>query len=531
MGFCKKDYVIIEINGLLVFRGRCDIMWELIQVKDQIKYKIIKNLFQAKKPVTIETLSIETSSSQRSIKNYLSELKSTVTSLGGSIETSNDGIQLHLPSNIGLDLFERQMFKNTPGLVLLELIFHNNHLCSTDLIDMLFLSSSTFNRLIRSLKEILSSYGLSIDPNPYRITGEEILIRRFYSSYFQEAYSSSEWPFEEISENNANKLLHVFLSSSDIGETFYEYSLFRMHFTVNFIRNKKGYSVMDEQFPFHNIKVQHSRISSELKLIICNAGVDSEDTQLYADQMAYWNIYYSPAFFKVYLSENPHYGRRISSIEKPINELADIFDLPAFDKTNILKDLDTYLELYCRNPNRIIAKDYILFKPRDYYLIEIFKCSYFFFYEEAEEKMKSICIERDLEPCDQLIESMMHILLTKWEDLTATLFKKFSICKVLVYSHLNYTHAENIVSSLHANTNRVMDIEIYKGSSISEKQLSKYSFDILVSSTTLSLDIPQKIQYLHYKIHGPFVQPLVLLIDEIVTENKRNIHTYIRSLT
>ncbi|HCW72465.1 MAG TPA: hypothetical protein DHM90_00320, partial [Clostridiaceae bacterium] len=381
-----------------------------------------------------------------------------------------------------------------------------------------------------SLKEMLSSYGLSIEANPYRITGEEILIRRFYSSYFLEAYSSSEWPFEDISESNINKLLDVFLSSNDIGKIFYDYSVFRIHFAVDFIRNRKGYSVRAEHLPFQEFAGQHSRISSELRQKICDTGVKSEDTQLYADQLAYWNIYYSPQFFEGYLKENPEFARRVASIEKAVNELINIFDLPAFDYTGILKDLDTYLELYIRTSSKKIAKDYILFKPRDYYLIEIFKNSFFFFYEPAEEKMKSLCMERDIKTNDQLIESMMHILLTKWKDLTSILFKKFSISRVLVYSHLNYTHAENIVSSLHTNTNRVMDIEIYKETSISEKQLSKYSFDILVSTTSLSLDIPQKIQYLHYKIHGPFVQPLVRLIDEIISDNKRKIHKHVLSL-
>ncbi len=505
-------------------------MWNLIQVKDQTKHQILRTLFQAKEPITIETLSKNTSSSMRSIKNYLLEIKNMVNGFDGFIETSKEGVMLHLPSNIGIDHFERYLLKNSSSFMLLELIFHNDHLNSTEISEKLFLSPSSLNRMIRSLKEALSEYGLSIEANPYRIVGEEALIRKFYSTYFQEAYSVSEWPFPDVSMDLINQLLDILLDFKDIHTDFMDYHKFRIQFVIDIIRSRKGYLLKNTYKDCRILTVSYRKISNEIHDKILTTEIDSEEALIYANQLAYWYIHYSTGIFEDRRKGVSEFSSRISAQESVITDLIELFDLPSFDCTSILMDLDSSLLLYKGIKDRKITKDYILFKPRDYFLIEIYKKSFFFFYEIAEVKMRMLCAERDIEINDDIIELLMHILLTKWKDLTLNLFERYSTCKILIYSHLNYRHAENIASSLHMNINRVIQIEIYNETSITSEKLSNYTFDVLVSTTTLSLDIPQKIQYLHYKSHGPFVQPVVHLIDEVIAENKHKIHDYALSI-
>jgi len=505
-------------------------MWNLIQVKDQTKYQIVKTLFQATEPITIETLSEGTSSSVRSIKNYLIELKKMANEFNGFIETSNEGIMLHLPSNIGIDYFERSLIKNSPGFMLLELIFHNDQMNSAELVDKLFLSTSSLNRVIRTLKETLSDYGLSIEANPYRITGEEFLIRKFYSAYFLEAYSVTEWPFPDVSQSLVNRLLDIFLDNKEIQTDFMDYHKFRIQFALDIIRTRKGYLAKYPELDCRILASSHKAISNEFQGKIVTTVIGSNESLFYANQLAYWYSNYCSKIFEKRRERISEFNSRISVEEKVITDLIEIFDLPAFDYTSILMDWDSSFHFYKRSKTRKIAKDYILFKPRDYFLIKIFKNSFSFFYEVAEEKMKRLCVERKIEITDDIIESLMHIMLTKWKDLTLNLFERYSTCKILVYSHLNYRHAENIANSLYKNINRVIQIEIYDETSITKEKLSNYTFDVLITSTTLSLEIPQKIQYLYFKIHGPFVQPVVLLIDEVISENKRRIRNHAISM-
>jgi len=87
-------------------------MWNLIEIKEQAKYRMIEILFQASDPITIETLAEESHSSARSIKNYLVELRKMISSINGRIETSNEGVLLHLPSHVGIDHFQRQLIRS-----------------------------------------------------------------------------------------------------------------------------------------------------------------------------------------------------------------------------------------------------------------------------------------------------------------------------------------------------------------------------------------------------------------------------------
>lgn len=505
-------------------------MWNLIQLKDQIKYRMVEILFQAKDPVTIETLALETEVSTRSIKNYLAELKTMVKEFNGSVVTSKEGIMLHFPENIGIDSIQRHLLQNAPELMLLELIFRNDQVYSIELEDQLFISSSSLNRTIRTMKDALKEYGLSIEANPYRITGDEMQIRRFYSAYFLETYSITEWPFEEISLEHVNDMLDILLQEKDTLTELMDYHKFRIRFSLDIIRIRKGYSVEDLFLHQSSIEASYHKITEELTREIETKGYSIEETDLYARELALWYIYFSHGTFTHCRISDHEYSQRIASFEKIIQELSSLFSLPSFDCSGILMDLNRSLGLYSQNMIRKISKEYVLFRPRDYFLLNIYKTSFPFFYDAAESKLLAFCLEWEIQVDPHGLEHLMHILLSKWEDLTLILFERYNTCRVLVYSHLHYRHAENIVSSLYAYINRSMQIEIYHETSISEEALKKYNFDVLVATTTLSLRIPQKVQYLHYKIHGPFVQPLVKIIDEVIKVNKKKVHEDILSL-
>ena len=493
-------------------------MWDLIQNRDQAKYQIIKTLFQAKESITIEALAKETSSSERSIKNYLVDLKTTMDKLGGTIESSHDGITLHLPSNIGIDFFQRRIIRNSSAFKFLQIILDHDHLSSDEVAEKLFMSPSSLQRLIHDLKEPLSSYGLSITFSPYRIVGDELLIRRFYSNIYSEAYSITEWPFNTISEDLINKLLNIFLRSKNIQIDFIDYKTLRIDLVLDIIRNKEGYLLCDT-LPNYKIPTEfYSKVYSDMLKRVLFENIDPDEAPFYADRLSHRYIYYSIDFFEKRRKSDDLFNRHVSEVEKSISDLIQLFDLPTFDLTNLLMDLNELLSFYSTSHLKITSKNYILSKTKDYFIIDIFQKSFPFFYDAAKEKLTLLCSSRKIETNDYVIENLMHILLTRWENLTLTMFERYRTCKILVYNHLNYRHAENITKSLYTNINRPLEIEIYKEHFPKKEHLSKYSFDILVSTTTLFLDIPQKIHYLHHQSGTYYMKPLVHLIDEVISK-------------
>lgn len=171
-------------------------MWNLISLKEQSKMKMVEVFYTTNEPITINTLSELTNTSNRSVKNYLEELKETMSEIGGEFYSSTEGVNFKIPIHIGVDYFQRQLFRNSLGFTLLEKVFFNESLTNDQLINELYISQSTLNRIANTINEDLKPYGLKLETAPYKITGDEQLIRNFYTTYFVEAYSANEWPFE-----------------------------------------------------------------------------------------------------------------------------------------------------------------------------------------------------------------------------------------------------------------------------------------------------------------------------------------------
>src|SRR5699024_1799747 len=100
-----------------------DRMWNLISLKEQSKIKMLEMFYETNEPITINTLSERTNTSTRSIKNYLEELKETMSEIGGDFESSSEGVNFKIPIHIGIDYFQKQLIRESIGFKLLEKVF------------------------------------------------------------------------------------------------------------------------------------------------------------------------------------------------------------------------------------------------------------------------------------------------------------------------------------------------------------------------------------------------------------------------
>lgn len=498
-------------------------MWNLIEIKEQAKYRMIEILFQASDPITIETLAEESHSSARSIKNYLVELRKMISSINGRIETSNEGVLLHLPSHVGIDHFQRQLIRSTPAFMLLEHFFTSSPSCSSSLSEKFYISPSTLNRMLRMMKEALEEYGLTIEANPYRLAGDELIIQKFYSAYFQEAYAADQWPFKDISEDMVTDLLEIFYGFRDIDKDFMDYHKFKIRLTVDLLRSRKGFLAQVSP-PLESSSSDRGKDTfQKLRREIETLNLTEEDATLFSHRLNAWYLRYSRDHFQRRNVTEDAFHCIVAQTEKIITDLSRYYDLPAFDHTPILMEVSYYIE-QCKTLHSSQSIDsHFLFRPRDHFIIDIYEHSFFFFHDVLVHKLETLLEEQGIPYSQTMFENLIHVFLTKWENLTELLFDQYRTCRILLYSHISINHARNMARSLLKNINRSITIEIYEEPLLTEKHLSEYTFDLLVSSTTLSLAIPQRIQYLHYKVFGPYVQPIVHQIDEVVAEHTSKI--------
>ncbi|WP_368251668.1 helix-turn-helix domain-containing protein [Enterococcus sp. 2201sp1_2201st1_B8_2201SCRN_220225] len=91
----------------------------------------------------------------------------------------------------------QQVLKESTEFQFIERIFFEPTQDADYWIKELYVSETSFYRMIRQLTKALARHGLTLQRKPFCLVAEdERWVRLFYESYFEEAYGGAEWPFE-----------------------------------------------------------------------------------------------------------------------------------------------------------------------------------------------------------------------------------------------------------------------------------------------------------------------------------------------
>ncbi|UJF16294.1 helix-turn-helix domain-containing protein [Jeotgalibaca sp. MA1X17-3] len=503
-------------------------MWDLVPSNELRKYKILDAIYYSNDWMTISTLAKKTSSSERSIKYDLKELENYIEYLNGEVITSSKGIRLTLPPNIGIDYFQRNLYKNIPAFKLLEYIFFNKEISDHEAEELLFISSSSLKRLVVKVKDALAPYGLVLSTNPFQIHGDERLIRSFFSAYFNERYSLEEWSFPNIHllliDALNDYLHHYFKTSSDN----VDYHFLKIQLAVNITRERQSFpTILPYSIIFEHRNLLYKETVSEITRMMQPFNLSLQESQAYLNQLMNWKFYFSTFFLD---DPTPEYEltleyksmqTELKQIKKMIEKLSSIFSLPKADHIHLIYKLNNVITNYLLFPSTIIGNDYILFNPTDFFLNRKFKEEYPVFYSLVQQNILNICKKRGLSlKRGQLIE-LTYTLLSNWEHLIPNMYSIFDRLKILVFSHYHSIHAFNISTELSSELNDSITIEIYKESTLNQYSLKDYTFDILFSTRTLLFDIKQPVIYLK-RVNGKLdIQHFNIIISETIKENKK----------
>lgn len=499
-----------------------DGMWNLISLKEQSKIKMVEVFYTTNEPITINTLSELTNTSNRSVKNYLEELKETMSKIGGEFYSSSEGVNFKIPIHIGVDYFQKQLLRNSLGFMLLEKVFFNETSTNEQLINELYISQSTLNRLANTINEELKPYGLKLETAPYRIIGKEHLIRKFYTSYFVEAYSASEWPFECLEKDIIDDILPTASDYYQSTSEVMNYTLFRFQFAVGLIRSVQGYSKKNLFLEDKSLTVNYEKLYTEIEKDIDHLAFDTSDKRnCYVNELAVNQLFISKQVLHNRLEQDTNFRKRLDEIKRMIHLLTEHFEFPVEDQTNLIIEIDNALSFFSMNPKNIQPQMYLLHPPRDYYLVDLYKRKYSTFYDIAQQHISLLCTNRGFEPTDTTLDYLIYLLISKWKDLTKHLFSRYNAINVKVYSHLSLRHAQGIAESLISDLPDSINVSVLEEVTLDEEIISKYDFDILISAETLFFDIKQPIVYMYKSRSSYQYEQLHKLIREAAKQKEK----------
>lgn len=497
-------------------------MWTLISTKERKLYTLIESLYYSDTPMTLKELAEAVGSSQRSMSDYIDEAKIRVNELGGSIRSMLNGYQLKLPDYITIDTFQHQALQSSTPLQLLEQLLLKDKVDGCTLEQKLFISKASLSRIINQLKKELADYGLALEAHPYRIKGDEFLIRRFFTSYYLEAYGYQDWPFKSVDYSEISKLI---VSLSQINSIRFEtvnVQKFLVFSAVSVIREHHHHTLFnsvltDDRYEKNAFRHMHSHVTKWIQTV----DIPANKKELYSRIYTFYMFYYFRSYTKKTISlNNPDHSK---TIEEGLKDIARKFSLPLSDFTHIANKLDDLLYQYSKTDYAKAIDSYLIFKPRDYILLNSYARQYPRFYNLLMNFLDRLYKLYGVDPDKINTEELLYLIISRWDQLSLHLYEQYTTCRLLVYSPLSYRHAENIAKLLRVKLESACILSVYTEPILSKTKLKDYSFDILVSTSSLTLDLEEPIIALHNKYSNHHLQPLLQAIDEAFIKNRQKL--------
>lgn len=500
-------------------------MWELIPAKERKLYRILERLYFSESSLSLMELTEAVGSSRRTVSDYIDELKTRVDTIGGSLNTLAEGYMLVLPDNISIVSFQQDALKASPSLQLLEKLLVKNEMTGVELEKELHISASTLSRMVTALKNKLAGYGLILEANPYRITGDEFLIRRFFTSYYLEAYDYDEWPLPFIDYREIEKLIDSLAHIDTIRFETVNVQKFILFTAVSIVRERFHHDLRESDLTEGRYEPDgFKRMRQLVNTWLTTVDITPDKKDLYSRIYTFYMFYYFRSYTtKKVLLDSPDHSK---TIVHELQKIAQTFDLPQSDFSHIACKLDDMLYQYSNTSYAKSLDTYLVFTPADYPVLRVYKKQYPYFYDALKQLLYTLYALHDIDPEQINTDELLYLIISRWDRLSLHLYESYTRCDVLVYSPNSYRHADNVAQLLRAKLERACRVSVYAEPILNKQRLNDYTFDILVSAGSLDLDIDQPIIALHSKMSGRHLQPLLKKVDEAFEKNRKKLREH-----
>ena len=159
------------------------------------------------------------------------------------IQSRNKGIQLQFDFQNTLDP-RIAIFKQSETYSFLNQLFFKEGQSLEQMCQALVISCERVQEIIQHLNTKLPQhYGISIQPSPLVMEGEEEDIRAFYLDYFSQSYSFLDWPFPSISEESLTHLIQLFLDAQQVSPNLSSLRQIKYILAINLERFNKSHFI------------------------------------------------------------------------------------------------------------------------------------------------------------------------------------------------------------------------------------------------------------------------------------------------
>ena len=401
------------------------------------------------------------------------------------LQSKNKGIQLQFDFQNILDP-QIAIFKHSVTYSFLNHLFFKERQSLEQMCQELVISCERVQEIIHHLNTKLPQhYGISIQLSPLVIVGTEEDIRAFYIDYFSQSYNFLYWPFPSISEESLTYLIQLFLDAQQVSPNLSSLRQIKYTLAINLERLNKGHFI-ENTTPLltshYSFLMQIPQFEQDIKKLAKKLHFEPKKETL--EQL------FSNPIKSLQSTNNPNNGALgdIHHIQKSyrllsqiLEELAKEFHLQIENR----EELIWLLHYTAQSDFFHLLSEQSLDKQKSQ-ILNNYQAEFPKLFEVSQHKFQSYLTEMGLENKSIKLQELVYTFSIQGQRILVQLLQKLPKIRVLVISHLDSHHAQNLIDTLTHYGNNLYLFDSWEESTISFSILNQIPHDIVITTFPVS---------------------------------------------
>ena len=401
------------------------------------------------------------------------------------IQSRKKGIQLQFDFQNTLDP-RIEIFKQSETYSFLNRLFFKEEGSLNQMCLELVISYERVQEIIQHLNtKLLQHYNISIQPSPLVIEGTEEDIRAFYLDYFSQSYDFLDWPFPSISEESLTHLIQLFLNAQQVSLTLSSLRQIKYTLAINLERFNTSH-LIENPTPLltshYSSLMQIPQFEQDIKKLAKK--LHFEPTKKTLEQL-FSNPIKSPQ-----ITNNPNNGALgdIQHIQKSYRLLSQILEELAKEFHLQIENLEELIWLlhYTAQADFLHPLNNKSLEKQKSLLLTNYQKEFPKLFEVSQHKFQSYLTEMGLENHPSKLEELVYTFSIQGQRILVQLLQKLPKIRVLVISHLDSEHAQNLIDTLSHYGNNLYLFDPWEKSSISSSIFNQIPHDIVITTFPVS---------------------------------------------
>ena len=378
------------------------------------------------------------------------------------------------------------IFEQSTTYSFLNYLFFKEGRSLEQMCQALSINPEQIEEIIHRLNTLLPQhYNISIQPSPLVMEGAEEDIRAFYLDYFSQSYTFLDWPFPSISEESLTQLIQLFLKAQQVSPNLSGLRQIKYTLAINLERLNKG-RFIENPTPLltshYSSLMQIPQFEQDIKKLAKKLHFEPKKETL---EQVFSNPVKSPQFTNNpnngVLGDIQHIQKSYRLLSQILEELAKEFHLQIENR----EELIWLLHYTAQSDFFHLLSDQSLDEQKSQ-ILSNYQVEFPKLFEVSQYKFQSYLTEMGLENHPSKLQELVYTFSIQGQRILVQLLQMLPKIRVLVISHLDSEHAQNLIDTLSHYGNNLYLFDPWEKSSISSSIFNQIPHDIVITTFPVS---------------------------------------------